>query len=307
VWNHISRATVSFVVAGTPDAAVFPLPPRASIAVAGDWGTGDPSSMTIAAQIAAKRPTISIHLGDVYYSGTENEETDHLVAVWPRGQVASFTLNSNHEMYSGGHGYFNVALRSEPFAAQRGYSYFALVNDDWVVLGLDSAYAGTKFYQNGVLHEAQVTWIKQLRAGGYFTRKDKSRKKVIVLTHHEGIDLSSGGFKDPLWGQVTGALEEGPDYWYWGHEHDVAIFRAVKSGGADVRARLVGHGGIPYIADPKKGTWVEWTEDANGVGATIDPKIPQRSRNGFALLQIDGATLQEELWDERGERRWSTL
>src|SRR6185295_11208924 len=88
-----------------------------TLALAGDWGTGNLSSGMIARRIASLRPQASytIHLGDVYYSGTPQEEEQRFVASWPVGADGAFALNSNHEMYSGGKGYFSVALESPKF------------------------------------------------------------------------------------------------------------------------------------------------------------------------------------------------
>jgi hypothetical protein len=300
VYNHLFRSVVPFPVA--PAASVIhALQPVCSIALAGDWGTGDASSRSIAAAMADQRPTYTIHLGDVYYSGTEEEETEHLLRLWPRGTVASFTLNSNHEMYSGGHGYFGVALASEVFETQGPYSYFALVNDDWAILGLDSAHAATEFYQRGALNDPQISWLKQLEASGTFARPGGARKKVLVLTHHQGLGVD-GKKLDPLWTQVTTALRVAPDYWYWGHDHGVVVFKPVAADGGSVQGRLVGHGGVPYAPDPLIDAMV-WTE-AELAG---DAAIPKRALNGFAVLHIEGGALVEEMWDERGQRRWRSV
>lgn len=99
------------------DPQVITIPDKVSIAMAGDWGTGDwrradnPAPATkVAKAIAALRPDYTIHLGDVYYSGTSDEEQHLLVDSWPRGTAGAFTLNSNHEMYSGAKPYFLDAL-----------------------------------------------------------------------------------------------------------------------------------------------------------------------------------------------------
>lgn len=129
----------------TGAAPVIAVPDSVTIAIAGDWGTGTQwrqDGQPVPAQLVANEmkrcsPDITIHLGDVYYSGTTHEETDNLLlAGWPRGSIASFTLNSNHEMYSGGIGYFNVALRDPAFSQQKNCSYFALYNKHWLVIGL---------------------------------------------------------------------------------------------------------------------------------------------------------------------------
>src|SRR5574341_1039928 len=109
---------------------------QARIALVGDWGTGefdsgggyDPAA-SVMQTITQLNPDYIIHLGDVYYAGTQDappplEESQHFLQMWPQMPARrSFTLNSNHEMYGGANGYFNVALgRSAstptPFAHQ---------------------------------------------------------------------------------------------------------------------------------------------------------------------------------------------
>jgi len=91
-----------------------------------DWGTGLTESDLVMARLTTHNPAYLIHLGDVYYAGTKKEERGpFFLAHWPTTpEGRSFTLNSNHEMYSGGHGYFNVALADTRFKAQCGTSYF---------------------------------------------------------------------------------------------------------------------------------------------------------------------------------------
>ena len=304
VWNHLFRPVVPFPVAPSPDAVVRRLEAKATIAVVGDWGTGNAAAARVADHMAQMTPTYTIHLGDVYYSGTEGEETDNLLANWPVGSSGSFALNGNHEMYSGGQGYFGVALTNEKFALQGPYSYFALANDDWVIFGLDTAYVATHFFQDGVLNAPQVDWLKALVAKGALKRADGTRKRVIVLSHHQGLELDGSKKSPDLWAQVTSALGTAPDYWYWGHLHGAAVFKPVSANGISVCARLVGHGGVPYLSDPITPA-LDWTEGASPADLLTDAG-QSRSRNGFALLRLDGAKIVEELYDELGGRRWAS-
>jgi hypothetical protein len=125
----------------------IPIPDDVQIAVAGDWGTGDwrsdsnPAPSTdVRTQIKFLKPHLTIHLGDVYYAGTNDEEDHLLVGLWPAGSLGSLTMNSNHEMYSGATPYFEKALANPLFALQQNCSFFALENANWVIVGLDSAY-----------------------------------------------------------------------------------------------------------------------------------------------------------------------
>ncbi|XLM19336.1 metallophosphoesterase, partial [Chromobacterium piscinae] len=89
-----------------------------------------------------------------------------------------FTLNSNHEMYSGAFGYFQeLGLR---FPLQQGTSYFSLRNHNWLILGLDTAYWSDKYklYMDGALGDAQTAWLKTVTAGW--------QGKIMLLSHHQG-------------------------------------------------------------------------------------------------------------------------
>src|SRR6185437_13589382 len=171
------------------------IPNLVKIGIAGDWGTGEwrtvnnPAPSTkVGNAMANLHPHITIHLGDVYYSGTADQEQHLLVPLWPQGSIGSFTLNSNHEMYSGAKPYFN-ALSQPPFAQQAGCSYFALENDNWIIVGLDSAYFSeeAELYMNGALYPQNFPNKQQAFLQDKGEEAQLKGKKVIVLTHHNGM------------------------------------------------------------------------------------------------------------------------
>lgn len=132
---------------------------QVTIGIAGDWGTGDwrtasnPAPSTdVGNHLKLLNADVTIHLGDVYYAGTEDQELHSFTSIWPAGPKGSFTLNSNHEMYSGAKPYFK-AIAAPPFQKQGGCSYFALENAKWVIVGLDSAYFSPEsgLYMDGLL------------------------------------------------------------------------------------------------------------------------------------------------------------
>ena len=125
-----------------------------TVAMTADWATGLYGAPRIAETIrrmAADRPfDLLMHLGDVYYSGTPEEVEQRFLPLWPSaaGRL-NRALNANHDMYSGGFGYFERIL---PKFKQNG-SYFAVQNEHWLLVGLDTAY---------VDHDVdveQVTWL----------------------------------------------------------------------------------------------------------------------------------------------------
>ena len=104
--------------------------------------------------------------------------------MWPvawkeKEKIGSWSLNGNHDMYVGGHGYFEKLLREGRFlrwhsdAKGNPSSFFVIENADWQFFGLDTSWnlpslANTIFGsptlkdyggQNGILTEEQVKWM----------------------------------------------------------------------------------------------------------------------------------------------------
>ena len=263
-----------------------------TLAIAGDWGTGPFEShapaVNVANQMQLAQADFTIHLGDVYYAGTGSSE--HVdMAGWPMGKHGAFTLNSNHEMYSGAHGYF--AELNSRFPVQQGTSYFALYNDDWLIVGLDSAYASAPLglYMDGTLNQQQIDWMKGL----------PKRKKLLVLSHHQGFDIS-GENKTRLYQPVCDALGRVPDYWYWGHLHNGIVY--AEQGG--LRARCAGHGAIPYgvTSELDGNERVLFSEVQNA----MDDEYPERVLNGYVKVRLSGESIVEEFIGEDGSVRWSS-
>lgn len=284
----------------------IPIANAVQIALAGDWGTGDwrttanPAPSTdVRNHIAFLQPDLTIHLGDVYYAGTGDQEQHLLANLWPSGSMGALALNSNHEMYSGAKPYFDKALASPLFSIQQRCSFFALENDNWVVVGLDSAYYSEAegLYLDGSLYpsggpQVQLDFLK--------TQVAKS-KKVIVLSHHNGL-VEDGSSTTNLWSQVMSAFPSGtgPAYWYWGHVHAGVAYK--PQGLGNVLCRCCGHGGLPWgqaseLANNPNVVWYE-KRLAN------DPDVPERVLNGFAVLYLDGPKLTEVFYDENGGVAW---
>jgi hypothetical protein len=305
----------------------FPAKPAATIAlcrkdgdaskdpvlgIVGDWGAGyyeDEGGVPcpakrVMAQITnpALSPAIDylLHLGDVYYAGTDwrplpDEEAGKFYDLWPdQGHCRNFTLNSNHEMYGAGSGYFLVSLKAKgKFGAQNGMSYFAMTYGPWLVLGLDSAYYsdavnGRQMYMEGGIGtdslNQQILWLQQYRS---------HQGPIMVMTHHTACD-TAGTARTKLYDQVAAALGRPPTLWYWGHVHNGIVYEQIdKSKTIPTKGRCCGHGAIPF------GT--AWgLQDGHGnnlpnipyFAHTPDPALPHTSsdnprvRNGYALVTL---------------------
>lgn len=281
-----------------------------SIAIAGDWGTGfdyrtdgvPTPAAKVAKQICALAPNYTVHLGDVYYAGTNVEEQNNFVGKWPAGAKGSFTLNSNHEMYSGAKGYYAVLDADGNFIAQNKNSYFAMVSKDWLVIGLDTAYHADEIqlYQHGFLDPVQCAFIDGL------VTAEGAPKRAILLTHHNGLSVD-GMTPSALWGQVTSRFAGLELWWYWGHIHAGIVYsdrdtrgqmRPNSGGIGIVHARCSGHGAVPagepesLVANPS----AVWHENRT----VPDLLYAGRVYNGLVSLTLNGVNLTEEFLDEEG-------
>jgi hypothetical protein len=310
---------------GTTPAIVSNTDDTVKIAIVGDWGTGswpdgniDYPALSVINQVQLQTPDYTIHLGDVYYAGTagfldSDEELNNFVNTWPSGSQGSFMLNSNHEMYSGAQGFFGKGLKATQFSLQNNTSYFAIQNDKWIIIGLDTAYYDkSPLFMNGALTDAnQINFLKSLNT---------ANKTVILLTHHnptniEGTGTAQGATQLPLWNQVISALGRAPEYWYWGHVHNAMVYSNTSFPSQNgVKARCVGHGAIPFGVgwglqnpDGTNKPSIEYFahELLSSVYDSTNAQQAKRVLNGFAMLTIRSAEIEEQFFDQTGAVRWS--
>lgn len=288
------------------------IPPQESLRVAlfGDWGTGayqdghsalSPSQLVMQ-QIQHQAPHMAIHLGDVYYSGTELEEHLKLVDSWTyKAPLGNFTLNSNHEMYAGGHGLFKVALDpgvTPLFAAQGSSTFFSISFGNWLILGLDSAYnapQATMYLDGAITDPAQKNLLHQAGISG---------KKIMILTHHNPLN-EPGDQLNKLWTDVVSGLGRDPDYWYFGHVHNGIVY-SEASAARRVKCRCQGNASIPighaawFANNPAVSFYT------NAALGDPDPRNALRIKNGFALLEFRANSVLENWYYQDGSLAWSS-
>lgn len=291
--------------------AAEPLTDTARVVVFGDWGTGLYGAPAIARSIAADPDPFAmlLHLGDVYYSGTPAEVDERFLDLWPRRpEAVSRALNSNHEMYSGGHAYFGKTL---PAFGQEA-SYFACQNRHWTLVGLDVA------HRDHAIDDEQVAWLESILA-------QAGDRRVVLFSHHQLYShFESQG--DKLAGHPSfGAILRSKRIfaWYWGHEHRCTVFED-PDGTYGLYGRCIGHAGMPQARDATIGLpratgkgldRAEWRRSSatvrDGIGLPgclvldgrndLIPGEEERfSPHGYAVLTFDGPTLTEEVRDAHG-------
>jgi Calcineurin-like phosphoesterase len=298
VWQyarHLLEGRRPFPTYGPGESGLIAIPDAVSIALAADWGTGTDSAYCVGAAIAARRPEITIHLGDVYYSGAAAEFADFFLPpdCWPRGTMRTFAMNGNHEMYSGGRGYFDHAL---PQLGQLA-SYFCLHNAHWRIIALDTGYytkrgPGLLFGDDTRLHEATLRWLATV-----VFADPTDRRPAIILSHHQWFSAFDTR-EYPAVGEALAPYLPHVALWFWGHEHRFVGYAPYAPSGTPIRARCIGHGGMPVelgstvvrparpavLIDERKAGIV----DGDAIGFC-----------GFASLRFAGPTLVVDYVDEQ--------
>jgi hypothetical protein len=275
-------------------------PNRARMMIMGDWGSGVPRAVAVAERMrdqveSAAKDGVAIHvvhLGDVYYSGWDKEYERRFLAYWPvlereAENIGSWTLNGNHDMYSGGYGYFDKALKDPRFARQSNdkgpSSFFSLVNDHWKVLGLDSA------YEDGGLKDPQSDWLRE-------EIRTAADRKCLLLSHHQYVSAYESGAKD-LIAKVSPILQTNPvTGWFWGHEHRCMRYSRNSEVGF---GRCLGDGGVPVYQWHRKDDPVE----APGTYEHrdyIQHGLEHWAKMGFAVLDFIDDRIEVRYIDEDG-------
>jgi len=289
------------------------------VAIAGDWGTGTGEAQSVARSMLSENPDYTLHLGDVYYMGKEEEvrenclgkHTNHFTGVkWPHGSMGSLVLNGNHEMYSGGDGFFKVFMKTlwmGTEANQQLTSFFCLETPCWRILCLDTGYNSVGLPilgaipllnkmdwigANAKLEDPQIIWLRTLDL-------QKNIKPTLVLSHHQYYTAfpGEGCYTVPA-KQLAEFFPSQEIVWMWGHEHRMSIydkFSLAAGGNLKAYGRCVGHGGMPVeVSTPiGKGAF-----DRSKAPLTFyDPSTHSLAdgtpvgRNGFVMMTIDACTL----------------
>ncbi len=271
LFAHVDRRQAHAIMRPA-DAAAAAIPDNARLAITADWGTGLYGAPKIAAQITARAPfDVLMHLGDIYYSGTPDEIQKRFLDVWPSAAGAiSRTLNSNHEMYSGGFGYFDLALP----ALQQSSSYFAFQNTHWLLVGLDTAYVDHD------MDGEQVAWLNLVIDQAKAANGGRA-KRLVLFSHQQPYSrLDNQGPK--LQAALRHLLEaRAITAWYWGHEHQCVIYDRHDRWG--LFGRCLGNGGIP---EPRKDI-VKQAPSEVAVGA-IEWKRLSATPESPTCLVLDG-------------------
>ncbi len=274
--------------------------PQAELRVAliSDWATGTDEAGAVAALLAQQRPDVVIHLGDIYYAGTQAECDAHFLAplraVLP--DTPLFTLCGNHDTYSGGHGYYGLLARIGQPA-----SYFCLRSPDrsWQILGADTG-----------LHDAdpfdEAATLTRLEAAEELWHLDKLRGfpgRTLLLSHHQPFSafaqIGPRTDEDPvnpnLMASYARFAQAGRiEAWFWGHEHSLRLYAPYRG---ILAGRNIGYGAIPVEATPGPAMPIDGLADPPRLATDVALDVVEGAyTHGFALLDMHPDRIDAAYW-----------
>ncbi len=311
------------------DPCELPMKERVRIVLFSDWATGTPRAQALAQQIEGALTEGShdeshlIHLGDVYYCGEPDEYQRRFLKYWPASQsepkARSWNLNGNHDMYSGGHGYFGLISSNGAFKHQNGTSFFRIFNNHWQIIGLDSAYVDNDF------DERQLPKLNEwLRSPKSDSHGSASARKTILLSHHQlGSSRAQASVGPGIREKTAQACKDELIHaWFWGHEHRAFVYDEYRGVPCPV---CIGNGGVPelrshvftftgafqFIVDSgrKLAAWLRPKRWVWAPRVKFQPKTPRVDgqslkweKLGFIVIDLDGANGKAVYYSEDGEK-----
>jgi len=235
----------------------YKLPNDGKVAIIGDWGTGMADANALLAQIIHQhKPAAIIHLGDIYYAGTPDQCKTNFTDVFNQvfgnlPRIPIFSIPGNHEYYAMGAGYYTMLQQINPLAQsdrpwqetlswQQSASYFCLRTEDgmWQFLGADTGQADYEppFPDSmPMLRSTEIQW--------HHDKLQNFQGRTILLTHHQLFSTNSklSGSGNNCNSALSAVFEPYFDRiaaWFWGHEHNLALFQNGFMGLA--KGRLIG-------------------------------------------------------------------
>jgi hypothetical protein len=270
---------------------------KLKIAFVSDWGTGTRLAKNVMRRIGEQQPDIVIHLGDVYYSGTQSEMQDHFLSIVrevlpPKTRI--FNLAGNHDLYAGGAGYYWLLDELGQPA-----SYFCLRNDHWQILSIGAPPQVGKptdaISSIPSIEPKEVQWHKH--------KLDTANGRKTVMLSHYQLFTASGNIGrtadnrplalNPVLYDAFSDHLSAIDLWLWGHEHNLVAFEPYAG---LRRGRCIGSGAIPValLWQPYRqlhNLFVPEPFDAAPV-MNLDCQLGHDGdhyHHAFAMLSIDGA------------------
>jgi hypothetical protein len=285
------------------------LPANARVGIIADWGSGTEIARRVMRAMFQQNPDIIVHLGDIYFAGTVTEgqrnfldilnaeRAVHAAANPNAAPVPAYTLTGNHDMYSGGIGYYQLIKELNPAADFPGLaqpaSFFSLQDaaGKWNLQCMDTGLNARDplqlfDHQETYLESTEITWHQNLLNG--------FGGRTILLSHYQLFSaisvIGKAGeqgipFNQALLNVFQPYFANQVAAWFWGHSHVLEIYEEYMG---LAMGRCVGYSSIPeFLAQ----TPYAFADTVNPpVLTSIRPGDDGAAYNrGFTMLLLDDA------------------
>ncbi len=291
-----------------------------NIAITSDWATDTPESFLVCQQMKKHNPDYTIHVGDTYFVGAPHEIKKNFVrpnSPWIRGNIGSFAVMGNHEMYARGEAFFEHLLPTLGIKTPDGKydgqktGFFVLENDYWRIFGLDTGYHSVGkpiiellpfFAPKAEFDKIIIDWLNDVVKLG----DANDKRGIVILTHHQFLTAfnKEGEYKTPGNQLASIIKNDRKILWLWGHEHKLSVFAKAKiKGGLFAYGRCIGHGGTPVEIESAtfKKSSKKYGFDKLVVTDARKKKVIKNvpiGYNGYAVLKIRDNELKVEYYDQ---------
>lgn len=277
------------------------LPRDAVIGLVADWGTGQAEALEVLRQVKGHNPQVVVHLGDIYYAGTASEVENYFYRPWQEilqpeaNGITSLVLPGNHDLYAGGQPFYDLV---DKFS--QGASYFCLRNDDWQLIGLDTALHDQLGGPPTSLEPSELEWLRD-------KLENAGNRRTMLLSHHQLFSTNEQfgdekkSYNPILHEQLAGLLSK-VDIWLWGHEHDLVIFDEYMG---LKRGRCIGGSAFPVgkyeVGATQKNPDVPFNKQV------VLSKGAAFYQHCYAVMRLDGASATLDYYEDGdGGRRLFT-
>jgi hypothetical protein len=322
-----TREHPKYVTPAEAGGKVVTIKSGAKVALIGDWGTGAEPAKRVLQQVRQQNPDILVHLGDIYFSGTDEECMVNFEAVVnsvfdrTKTKLPVYTLSGNHDMYCGGVGYYALIKRlNKGLNGPTGNSmvqpasFFCLRAEDasWQILAMDT---GRNDYSPFSIADA-LTFVDPAEQEWLSARVQEFPGKTILLSHHQlfsaysqigtrGLNGRLNPVNPKLQQLYKTLIGNGKTIaaWYWGHEHNLCIYQPYAG---LQRGRCLGHSAIPvFVDDTPYDVLAETENPPKLVDQTKLSKVGQFYSHGFSVLTLgsNGIASAEYFEDINGAAR----
>jgi hypothetical protein len=309
-----ARPEIPYVRPAAIGPKVITIKTNARIGLIGDWGTGAEPAKRIMRQVRTNEPDVLVHLGDIYYSGTDAECSMNFEAIVNDAlqrttkDIPVYALAGNHDIYSGGAGYYGLIKRLNKVPMQQPASFFCLRTQDnsWQLLAMDT---GQHDY-NPLSISAALTYVDKEERDWHEARIREFPGKTILLSHHQLFSaFSQIGPRD-----VTGKLNPvNPELkktydqlrgtgkpivaWFWGHEHNLCVYKPYHD---LTRGRCLGHGAIPvFVQDEPYQKLPGLAVPPSIIAAATLTKTSDIYAHGFAMIALAPGKATIDYYEDR--------